>query len=72
MNRECYELCDGNCDRCKDTKICDAYQEYLRVCEDEVLFPDEKITEEDIWYAMTDGMYGDYPGGNIDYDTLGF
>ena len=24
------------------------------------------------WEAMTDGQYGDYPGGDIDYDTLGF
>ena len=29
-------------------------------------------TEEDSWDAMTDGMYGDYPGGDIDYDKYGF
>ena len=29
-------------------------------------------TEEDTWDAMTDGMYGDYPGGDIDYEILGF
>lgn len=34
--------------------------------------PDDRVTDEDIWYAMTDGMYGDHPGGNIDYDILGF
>jgi len=27
---------------------------------------------EDTWDAMTDGMYGDYPGGEVDYDNLGF
>lgn len=27
---------------------------------------------EDRWYAMTDGQYGDYPGGDIDYDIFGF
>ena len=29
-------------------------------------------TEEDTWDVMTDGMYGDYPGGDIDYEVLGF
>lgn len=29
-------------------------------------------TEEDTWDAMTDGMYGDYPGGDIDYELLGY
>ena len=29
-------------------------------------------TEEDTWDAMTDGMYGDYPGGDVDYDAFGF
>lgn len=29
-------------------------------------------TEEDTWDAMTDGMYGDYPGGDVDYEDLGF
>lgn len=29
-------------------------------------------TEEDTWDAMTDGMYGDYPGGDVDYEALGF
>lgn len=28
--------------------------------------------ERDTWDAMTDGQYGDYPGGSIDYDFLGF
>lgn len=26
----------------------------------------------DTWDAMTDGMYGDYPGSGVDYDTIGF
>lgn len=29
-------------------------------------------TEEDTWDAMTDGMYGDYSGGDVDYEALGF
>lgn len=29
-------------------------------------------TEEDTWDAMTDGMYGDYPGCGFDYEVLGF
>lgn len=29
-------------------------------------------TEEDTWDAMTDGMYGDYPDGDVDYEALGF
>ncbi len=28
--------------------------------------------EEETWNALTDGQYGDYPGGEIDYDALGF
>lgn len=26
----------------------------------------------DTWDALTDGMYGDYPGSGVDYDFLGF
>ena len=33
--------------------------------------PDNKWREEE-WAALTDGQYGDYPGGDIDYDTFGF
>lgn len=32
----------------------------------------QEWTEDDSWDTMTDGKYGDYPGGNIDYDALGF
>lgn len=28
--------------------------------------------DEETWYALTDGMEGDYPGPGFDYDTLGF
>ena len=28
--------------------------------------------EADTWDALTDGQYGDYPGGSIDYDAFGF
>ena len=34
--------------------------------------PDDYNYEEEAWYAMTDGQYGDYPGGTIDYDFLGY
>ncbi len=27
---------------------------------------------EETWWALTDGMYGDYPGPGVDYDFLGF
>lgn len=30
------------------------------------------MDKDDSWDTMTDGKYGDYPGGNIDYDALGF
>lgn len=28
--------------------------------------------ERDRWDALTDGQYGDYPGGDIDYDNFGY
>lgn len=28
--------------------------------------------DADTWDALTDGMYGDYPGGQPDYDAIGF
>ena len=28
--------------------------------------------ERERWDALTDGMYGDYPGCDIDYDVFGF
>ncbi len=33
---------------------------------------DEIDWEEEKWYALTDGMYGDYPGPGVDYDAFGF
>lgn len=33
---------------------------------------DESDYAEDTWYALTDGMYGDYPGGDVDYEIFGF
>lgn len=33
---------------------------------------DEPDYERDTWDAMTDGMYGDYPCGDVDYEGLGF
>ena len=70
MSTECYEMCNGRCETCTLTDVCDAYKLGL---EEEKNFPPlDKITREDIWYARTDGMYGDYPGGDIDYDLLGY
>ena len=34
-------------------------------------FLDDTNYARESWYAMTDGMYGDYPG-DFDYDDLGF
>ena len=33
---------------------------------------DRYQNKRDTWDAMTDGMYGDYPGPGFDYDTIGF
>ena len=33
--------------------------------------PDNNWREEE-WDALTDGQYGDYPGGDVDYDAFGF
>ena len=32
---------------------------------------DDTNWEEEAWYHLTGGQYGDYPGGDIDYDFLG-
>ena len=32
---------------------------------------DDVDWREETWYALTDGQYGDYPGGDIDYDVFG-
>jgi hypothetical protein len=33
---------------------------------------DKNDYRQDSWDAMTDGMYGDYPGSGTDYDGIGF
>lgn|GEM_PF-4867424 len=33
---------------------------------------DDFDAAEEEWYALTDGQYGDYPGGPVDYDFLGW
>ena len=38
--------------------------------EEDFSYDDELRKEE--WNALTDGQYGDYPGGDIDYDIFGF
>lgn len=35
-------------------------------------YDDDIDYEEETWYALTDGQYGDYPGSGVDYDFLGF
>lgn len=39
--------------------------------EEDFSYDDEELREEE-WNALTDGQYGDYPGGDIDYDIFGF
>jgi len=53
----------------EDGKVIEVYcddDDYWDYYEDNINY------QEDTWYAMTDGMYGDYPGGDIDYDIFGF
>lgn len=70
MRTKYYERCKGDCENCDHTARCEAYQIYRREYDE---FPDdEKITNKDIWYAKTDGMYGDYPGSDVDYDQFGY
>lgn len=38
----------------------------------EVSYFTEHNYEAEKWDALTDGMYGDYPGSGVDYDLLGF
>jgi hypothetical protein len=45
------------------------YQKYDR--DDYYDYQDDTNWEEETWYALTGGQYGDYPGGDIDYDFLG-
>lgn len=33
---------------------------------------DDNDYDRDRWDALTDGMYGDYPGFDVDYDNMGF
>ncbi len=56
-----------------------SYYEYDEYCDeyDECSERNEngfecEYDESDIWYALTDGMYGDYPGGSVDLDMFGF
>lgn len=39
--------------------------------EEDFSYDDEELREEE-WNALTDGQYGEYPGGDIDYDIFGF
>jgi hypothetical protein len=33
---------------------------------------DDYNADEEAWYALTDGQYGDYPGCEVDYDFMGW
>ena len=35
-------------------------------------YPEERVTDEDVWYALTDGAEGDYPGPDWDPEWFGF
>ena len=51
----------------------DNYDDYERDYDGNSYEVDDCIDwEEETWYAMTDGMYGDYPGPGVDYDAFGF
>lgn len=41
-------------------------------CEEEESDFECEYDDSDVWDAMTDGMYGSYPGGYVDYDQFGF
>ena len=32
----------------------------------------KRVTDEDVWYALTDGAEGDYPGPDWDPEWFGF
>ncbi len=35
-------------------------------------FDDSYDSSAEEWEALTDGQYGDYPGGVVDYDFMGW
>lgn len=43
-------------------------EKYDYTCYDQC---DDFNWEEEVWYYLTGGQYGDYPDGNIDYDFIG-
>ena len=47
-------------------------ENYYADCEDDDGMNNDIDWDEERWYYLTDGMYGDYPGGDVDYDILGF
>ena len=48
------------------------YAEYLADEGDDYHYRGNEWTDEDAWDAMTDGMYGDYPGSGWDPEFFGF
>lgn len=47
-------------------------RDYYDYYEDDYPCCEERITDEDVWYALTDGMEGDYPGPGWDPEWFGF
>ena len=48
------------------------YPAYLYDGGDDNYYRGNEWTDEDAWDAMTDGMYGDYPGSGWDPELFGF
>ena len=54
------------------TKGYDEEEEYEEYDEREEYDSGYEWTDEDAWDAMTDGMYGDYPGSDWDPEMFGY
>ena len=54
----------------------DSYEEYDDICREydncecDSYDSGYEWTEEDSWYALTDGMYGDMPSSPWEYDAM--
>ena len=53
----------------KEGNIIDTYVDNLK--DSDYDYHDDTDWERETWYALTGGQYGDYPGGDIDYDKFG-
>ena len=48
----------------------DSYEEYDDYECESNYYCDSEWTEEDVWDALTDGMYGDMPSNPMEYDAM--